>query len=374
MLLSYAPPAMRPSARDTSSWPCSGRGIPDNVSAQIADLRQLREVDPRAARIDRRSARWPVRGDGQARASVGRIRARRTSMLVRQTSVFGPARCYDRLMGIYERVVGCVLAAAACLACSGGGTSAEPSTPPATPEVAPQVQSILQHMRERYRSARTYSDEGTFRSVSRGPKGDVVGTFTARFRTRWSAPDRLRFEFHEDPSEFAPARLIAVWTPRTGVTKSWFLDEERDDASLDAALGALQGVSHRTTGLVPRWLYEGGCKCVAQYELRGKTSCGRSTCFEMAGAMTPERRVTLFVDISNYALRKVVWRSKLLLEPIPSEYLDRVPPEQRERLRATLEAHRNDEEEDTMEIEPTFDGPMEATAFDFKPPPAAKTP
>ena len=149
-------------------------------------------------------------------------------------------------MGVWKGVAACFVAAA-CAACSGGGTSADPSAPLTKPEAAPQVQSIIQNMRERYRSARTYSDEGTYRSVSRGPKGDVVGTFTARFRTRWRAPDRLGFEFHEDPSDFNSGGLIAVWTPRTGVTKSWFLDEEREDASLDDALGALQGDSHRTT-------------------------------------------------------------------------------------------------------------------------------
>ena len=48
--------------------------------------------------------------------------------------------------------------------------------------------------------------------------------------------------------------------------------------------------------------------------------------------------VTLFVDTSSHALRRVVWRSTFPLRSV--------------------------ENEDTLEIEPTFDGPMEPTAFD----------
>jgi hypothetical protein len=244
----------------------------------------------------------------------------------------------------------------------------------AKPEVAPQVQSIIQKMRERYQSARTYCDEGTYRSVSRGPQGNVVATLTARVRTRWAAPDHLLFEFREDPSEFDPGGTIAVWTPRTGVTKSWSIDEESTEPSLDAALGALQGVSHRTTGIVPRWLYEGGCKCALQYELRGTTNCGRATCVELAGTTAPDRRVTLFVDTLNHALRRIIWNSKFPLEPIPTSYLDRVAPARREEVRIALEAKRSVEDEDTLEIEPTFNGSMEVTAFDFVPPPESKKP
>lgn len=78
--------------------------------------------------------------------------------------------------------------------------------------------------------------------------------------------------------------------------------------------------------------------------------------------------MTLFVDTSNHALRRVVWNSKLPLEPIPSKYLDRVPPARREELRTALEARRSVEDEDTVDIEPTLDGPIEGTAFELVPP------
>lgn len=274
-------------------------------------------------------------------------------------------------MGVSRGIVGAVVAAV-CTACSGGGTTADPSMPLVKLEARPQVEAILQNMRERYRSARTYRDEGTYRSVSRGPNGNVVATASARVRTRWAAPNRLLFEFHEDASRFDPGGIIAVWTPHAGVTKSWSVDEETVEPSLDAALGTLQGVSHRTTGLVPRWLLEGGCKCALPYELRGTTKCGRATCFELAGATGPDRRVTLFVDAKNHALRKVVWNSRFSLEPIPAEVLDRVPAERRSAAQAKLEAERSVEDEDTLELEPTFDGPEEATSFDFEPPASRK--
>jgi hypothetical protein len=270
-----------------------------------------------------------------------------------------------------QRIASCIVATA-WLACSGGATTGDPSAPLAAPESVVDARTVLQRMQERYRSARTYRDESTYRSVSRGANGDVVATVTARLRTRWSAPDLLRFELHEEPSKFFPARSLVIWTPRSGVTMSWFLEEERFESSLDDALGSLQGVSHGTTGLVPRWLSDGGCKCSAQYELRGTTRCGHATCFELAGTLTSARRATLYVDTSSHALRRVVWTSTPPLEPIPAKYLDPVPPERREGLRTALEARRAAEIEDVLEIEPTFDGPMDAAAFEFKPPPSSQ--
>jgi hypothetical protein len=78
-----------------------------------------------------------------------------------------------------------------CAACSGTVAATDPSAPTGPAQPAQEVQAILAKTRDRYRNARSYSDEGTFRDVSNPGDGEKESITTGRFRTRWRAPDRL---------------------------------------------------------------------------------------------------------------------------------------------------------------------------------------
>lgn len=251
-----------------------------------------------------------------------------------------------------------------CTACSGGVTPPDPSAPLAPATSAPDVKAILARMSDRYRTAKAYGDEGTFRGVLH-PGTDKELVTTARFHTRWVAPDRLRFELHVDADKFLPAKALAVWTPRAGVAKSWFLEKVRDENSLDGALGTMQGVSHGLTGLVPRWLVSSGCQLSSTYELRGTVACGSSKCFQLEGEPRQNEHTTLFISTSTSALLKYVDRATITPEPLTSEQLAQLPAEVRDQLsNASVEPF---VVESTIEFYPTFDRPINESAFAFDP-------
>src|SRR5260221_5158450 len=87
-----------------------------------------------------------------------------------------------------------VLGLAAC----GGTVVSEPPTAAARPSIT----QILDQMAGRYASAKTYRDEGTIHTSFAGGAAHAYA-IDARFRTQWSAPDRLRFEYRaaEDHSK-----------------------------------------------------------------------------------------------------------------------------------------------------------------------------
>jgi len=254
----------------------------------------------------------------------------------------------------------------ACAACSGTVAAPDPSAPAGPAEPAPEVQAILAKMRDRYRNARSYSDEGTFRDVSNPGESEKESITTGRFRTRWRAPDRLRFDVRIEHDSFFPPETLAVWTPRVGVTKSLFLGRVDEETSLSGRpLRSLQGVSHGLTGIVPLWLVEGGCRCASTYELRGTSACGSTTCFELVATLRQDDRVTLFVDTATGGLRKY-FRSRLTPQPIAPEEFQFLPSAAHERFAArSLEPF---DVEETIDIAPVFDVPVEESAFAYEPP------
>ena len=255
------------------------------------------------------------------------------------------------------------------------GGAPEPSAPPATAEAAPQVQTILERMRTRYRAARTYSDDEVFKRVSRDPAGNVTSVTNAQVRTRWAAPNRLAFHFHEDASEYSSEQTIVAWTPRSGGTKGLFLEKVEEHASLADALHAYQGVSHGASGMIARWLVDGGCQCSYPYELSATEACGTGPCFVLR-ATPPGKTITLHVDVSTYALRRAVWKWRTT--PPTDEDLERfasmLPPEKREAARERLKSRPQEDIEDTLDIEPRFDVRLDDAVFELTPPPPHESP
>lgn len=250
-----------------------------------------------------------------------------------------------------------------CAACSSGGTAAEPSAPVAPVDSPADVRSILAKTRERYRNAKTYADEGTFRDVFY-PGTDRESVTTGRFRTRWAAPDRLVFDLRIDPGPFSAADRLAVWTPRKGATKILFLGKTEDEASLDAALSSLQGVARGLTGLIPRWLGQ-GCRCSGTYESRGTVACGSSMCVELTATLRPDHRVTLVIDTASGALRKYRTNDVIHPQPMRADVLAGLSPSARE----SIEKHGLEpfEVEQTVDFQPTFDEPVDEAALTFDP-------
>ena len=244
------------------------------------------------------------------------------------------------ILGGMGRRAGAALFSLVLAACSDTATSSVAPAMPSEPTTpSPDAQSILAKMSERYRTANTYSDQGTFRSEWTRRNGER-GVDRAKFRTRWSKPGRLWFELEDesDDADDADDRIV-VWTPRPGVTKRLFLGNVEDMESLDDALGALHGVSHGVTGLASRWLVDGGCRCSGKYELRATSACGRATCFELVASLSSGMHVTLYVSTEDHSLRRCVVR--WMKDGKPGG-------------------------EDTIEIEPTFDAPIDDAAFDLK--------
>jgi hypothetical protein len=237
----------------------------------------------------------------------------------------------------------------------GGSAQTEPPKPAAQAPQPSAVDEIVAHMKHRYAMAKTYSDEGTLQLTIRGPNGH---TQSSKLQTHWRAPDRLRFDFDE----------IHVWTTREGEAKTWFIDKTDTHESLDAALYALQGVTHATTALVPRWLAF-GVAVHPGYVVRGEAPCGTSTCIVLAGKNN-DRDIEMFIDKTTYALRR--HRSKGLVKLDTEEIRRRaeaLPEPARSRVLEHLKHEVEPfEVETSLDLDPKFDAPIDEAALDFTPP------
>src|SRR4051812_3224509 len=92
-----------------------------------------------------------------------------------------PTACHFVLVGFFM-----------CLGCS--GTCPAPSRPTTAPQAnaTPEAEKIVEAMRQRYRTAKSYEDRGTYRGVIRSKdRPDMITT--ARFRTVWDGGTRFGF-------------------------------------------------------------------------------------------------------------------------------------------------------------------------------------
>jgi hypothetical protein len=233
--------------------------------------------------------------------------------------------------------------------------------PPDAPvnRATPSAENILQAMRERYRTAKTYRDEGHFRDVfhRKDQPGHVE---SGRFRTMWGGSERLAFELHVDPGTFFPGQTMAVWTPKSGGVKSLHLGAVKDEDSVSDALYAMQGVSHYITGLVPRVLVGGDCTGNVHYEVRATVPCGNATCFELERTSNADH-TSFFIDTKTSALRKYVQRATITPTD-PPELRNIMKPEEYEEFRKR--SHEPFDVESTIEIEPSFDVAVDDQEFE----------
>ncbi len=248
----------------------------------------------------------------------------------------------------------CLLVALGAFACTAPTTAEPPTASSRTADRAPTVDEILRRMSERYASAKTYRDEGTLH--------DRIGDARSvtRIRTLWIAPDQMFFEaVREHDRYFDPERIVIA--SRGGSTRTLFLDKVEQEPSLNEALYAMQGVSQGTTGLVPRWLLDRGCRCSAKYALEGQEPCGKSACFKLVGEHRGHK-ITLDIDTTLFALRR--YTSRGTMHPDAEDVaearkrLEMMPPEVRaERTDDAWLASftKPTEVEEDLVLEPVFD-------------------
>jgi hypothetical protein len=174
------------------------------------------------------------------------------------------------------------------------------------PEPTTEARAILAKMNERYANAKTYRDEGTYRDAFRDLDGSLKETRTGHFKTRWRGPDRMLFVL-EDGKD-----VRAVWSSTEGA-KELLEGKTTERESLDLALGAMQGVTHGLTKLVPRWLLDRGSRRYLSWTLRGRVACGDNReCWHLEAPREDGKgTIAYFVDADTFALRRFMAHSTL---------------------------------------------------------------
>jgi hypothetical protein len=263
----------------------------------------------------------------------------------------------------------CLLACSLLIACA-RAPEPTPSVAATAPPIA-DVQTILAKMKERYATAKTYRDEGTYKDVYIELNGVESHRVAGQFKTRWRQPNRLLFIEQENVDEWGFADRIAVWRDASGATRSLFLDEVNDEEDLDTALDDLHGVSKGTTGLVPSWLAGRPCACTLKYHFTQRVQCANARCFVLEADVDANHMITLFIDTTTFALRRYATRHKIVPRPHTDAELARLPETVRERVR-----NRKFEPfivESEIVYTPEFDVKLDESDFAFDPTASSST-
>ena len=194
------------------------------------------------------------------------------------------------------------------LGCAARKADPKASTaPPAPSPPSAEARPILAKMNDRYATAKTYRDEGTYRDAFRDLDGSLKETRTGRFKTRWRAPDRMLFVLEDGGRS-----PLAVWSSNDGA-KELVAGRTNERDSLDVALGAMQGVSHGLTALAPRWLLDRGNRRHLAWTVRGRAACtDNHECWHLdAPREDGKGTIALFVDVETFALRRFAMHATL---------------------------------------------------------------
>jgi hypothetical protein len=126
--------------------------------------------------------------------------------------------------------------------------SAQVSSQDAGDEAEQQARRIIADSRAAYAACDTYEDDGKYDIVFRG---DAGFSDEMEFHTAVAGPGAIRFAYRDLPTEFQDARFTQLVINDAGVLDYDPGEHEPERMqSLDAALGALMGVSHGLTGAV----------------------------------------------------------------------------------------------------------------------------
>jgi hypothetical protein len=268
-----------------------------------------------------------------------------------------------------------LLLAASLIACPSRTTAPSPTDAPSADSSTRDASEILHRMAERYASARLYEDSGIAIDVDLPDDGGSEGSRSRiEFETDY---DRVgggfRFAYRKTYERFfAPDwRVIS----REGKGPVRLMEKRGPDATktydLQAAAGAIAGVSSGTSEYVPQMLLGAPCDYARgdeglSYRTDGEEVVNGVPCVRLS-AGRGERTVILWIAKVDHSLRKRFDHNRLGEQPMAEDAIESavayVPQEQREEEAARLRSPRPFVAEQTVEWTPVFDRPIDPARF-----------
>jgi hypothetical protein len=232
---------------------------------------------------------------------------------------------------------------------------------------------LLARVRERYAQASSYQDSGTMSSVV-----DAAGMGASRtsttFRTAFERQSgRFYFDYNEARGRILPPERVVIWQAQPGTAQIWRTaePEQVEEDELSGALSAMQGVSNGLTAIAPRLLLppplsvEPGPFQMA-YQLEGVERIGETPAFRIAWE-GQQRSIRMWIRQSDFALIRLVDHQVIAAaEPEQQESAQESLAAQIQRFQA--ERQNTLVSDTTIDFQPVFGAPLDASEFQFSPP------
>jgi hypothetical protein len=229
--------------------------------------------------------------------------------------------------------------------------------------------TTLRRFLARYATCSTYEDRGTCVTLSVYEDGREPSTETLTFATMFDRARRaFRFEYEEPKRWGDGLKRAVIWQPGGGDARLWWnVDHSVRIEPLERAIAAQTEVSSGTAAEVPLLLLgrplrdtyiDEGIQVEDGVHLRKFTR--RKDDYDQ----------TMFISVDDDVLRKYVEHAVISTEGVGLPNLDHLSEEERRELEAALRTPRRFRIERTVRYEPRFDHDIDASRFEFVPPPA----
>jgi len=254
-----------------------------------------------------------------------------------------------------------------------------PALPPpqsaAAAQPAPELTAdqLLARLRERYSRASSYQDSGTMSSVV-----DAAGMGASRTSTTFHTAferqsGRFYFDYNEARGRILPPERVVIWQAQAGTAQIWRTaePEQVEEDELSGALSAMQGVSNGLTAIAPRLLLPPALSVEpgpfqAAYRLEGVERIGETPTFRIAW-QGQQRSIRMWIRQSDFALLRMV----------DHQVIAATEPEQAsadDSLAAQIQRFQSDQQntlvsDTTIDFQPVFGAALDASTFQFSPPP-----
>jgi len=227
---------------------------------------------------------------------------------------------------------------------------------------------VMHLMLQRYGSARSYEDTGTIVATVQVEGGQAVttrGEFHTAFDRRAQA-----FSFRFSVSKQDGMGIVqrgTIWRSGADPTNVWLSDDPHvHQMPLVEAFPYISGSSRGASSKAPELLFDSWVARPGDFAFRldGEDVIGRVPCFRLRS--TDEATlVFVWVGIQDHALRKRFEHHKFDLRRVAQSCgMSLCVPEE---ARSFLEHQSLVSYDVTLEFDPVFDMPIEASRFDFKP-------
>lgn len=241
------------------------------------------------------------------------------------------------------------------------------------PSALPSADAVLRNVEDRYSKCSTYRDSGSVLRSLRNERDTESDLRVVAFRTAFRRQGgQFRFDYEDSGGEFASPARIVIWRPGFGPSLSWWTikPKETRQGPLVEALHSFAGVSGGLTALAPRWLVDGTRPLFASnYRVLGEEAVRGEPCLKLESTDTKNRTVTFWFRKADYAMLRSAERGVIPPRPeaaISERLRNSLQPEE---LQVLLEVSKlRLFTESVLEVEPTFDGPLDEHWFQFSPP------